>query len=174
MNSLKQLLSQGDLRSIGQSNYVVSIIDNQHMFDELFQLLYDADRRIVMRAADALEKLSVTHPHYLSPHKKDMILCLSQAENKELKWHLALMISRLKLTDQEMELVWKQLSAWALNPSESNIVRVNSIQTLFEFSQQHSKLQNSFNRIISQLKYEAIPSIQARIKKMRLLDNENL
>jgi hypothetical protein len=39
MADVENLLKGGDLRSIAQSNKVVSVIDNQAGFDKLFQLL---------------------------------------------------------------------------------------------------------------------------------------
>jgi hypothetical protein len=48
MKQLEEMLSGGDLRSVGQSNVVVSKIKTQHDFDNLIELLFYADRLIVM------------------------------------------------------------------------------------------------------------------------------
>jgi hypothetical protein len=55
MTDLINLLRGGDLRSIGQSDTVVQLINNQEQFDELFELLFHSDRRIVMRSADSMK-----------------------------------------------------------------------------------------------------------------------
>lgn len=74
MADLETILNGGDLRSIGQSNTVVTLIDSQNKFDELFKLLFHPDRKIVMRVADAIEKITLTHCQYLKAHKDDIDL----------------------------------------------------------------------------------------------------
>ena len=63
------LLKGGDLRSIGQSNKVISSINNQQNFDELFEYLFHNDRKVVMRTADAIEKITGNNPDYLENTK---------------------------------------------------------------------------------------------------------
>lgn len=55
----EEILKGGDLRSIGKTNEVVGMVNNQKSFDELYQLLFHPDRKIVMRAADAIEKITL-------------------------------------------------------------------------------------------------------------------
>jgi hypothetical protein len=61
MNKIRNALTGGDLRSIGRSNEIVSSIKNQKEFDILFELLFSSDRILVMRAADAIEKVTKSH-----------------------------------------------------------------------------------------------------------------
>jgi len=68
---------------------------SQHDFDELFKLLFHADRLIVMRAADMIEKITVRDSLYLTSHKIEIFDLCEIAQNKELKWHLALLLPRL-------------------------------------------------------------------------------
>ena len=75
-------------------------------FDELFENLFSIDRLVVMRTADALEKISATNPELLSNHKAEIINFLDTAHDKEFMWHLALMVSRLDLTTNELGKVW--------------------------------------------------------------------
>jgi hypothetical protein len=72
MRKFEDLLSGGDLRSIGKSNSVVALIENQAQFSELFLLLFHQQHTIVMRAADSVEKITINHPEYLHPHKKQL------------------------------------------------------------------------------------------------------
>jgi hypothetical protein len=50
-----------------------------------------------MRAADAAEKVSAKKPRLLDRHKAELLGLLAEAEQIELRWHLALMIPRLRL-----------------------------------------------------------------------------
>ncbi len=99
--NLKEKLGGGDLRSIGNANLVAGEIKNQNEFDALYQHLHDNERLVVMRAADAIEKITLVHSEYLNPHKSDIIKLGSSATDIELKWHLALLLSRLSLSVQE-------------------------------------------------------------------------
>ncbi|MGD0338393.1 MAG: hypothetical protein ABSB78_06365 [Bacteroidota bacterium] len=167
MRQIEKLLSGGDLRSIGKRNSVVLKIKNQNDFDELFQFLFHKDRIFAMRAADAIEKITIKNPVYLAKHKKKILELCNTADDRELQWHLALMIPRLHLTYKELKRIWNILSRWASDNTESRIVRVNSIQGLFELSRVYTKLITDFNMILSNIERQNIPSITARIKKLR-------
>ena len=167
MNQFIDILKGGDLRSTGQSNKVVSLIKNQESFDELFKEIFNADRIVVMRTADAIEKITLNHPEYLGHHKQDILQLCNTAKNIELKWHLALLVSRLSLTKIEIGSVWQTLTSWATDPNESKIVRVNSMQGLFNLLTQHKELKQDFNLTVNKIEEENIPSINARIRKLK-------
>lgn len=167
MSKYQDLLHGGDLRSIGKSNKIIQYVKNQEDFDELFIELTNPDRKVVMRTADAIEKITINHPGYLKIHKNQLLQLLKNARNIELKWHMALLISRVSLTEKELGLVWRTLTSWALNQQESKIVRVNSIQGLYYLLQLQPALKHDFNLTLSNIEKEGIPSITARIKKIR-------
>ena len=167
MDKLVQLLSGGDLRSLGNSNSLISAVQNQTDFDELFALLFHFDRIIVMRAADVIEKITATRPELLAKHKASIFDLSHQVNNKELKWHLALLFPRLSLDHQEMSPAWEMLRAWAKDLTNSRIVRVNSLQGLFELLKSDSKRKEDFLHLLEELQKENIPSLNARIKKLR-------
>ena len=156
-----------DLRTIAKSNEVVQSIQDQSSFDALFALLWHHERPLVMRAADAVEKVTRSRREFLEPHRDQLLSLLKSAIHKEVKWHVAQLVSRLKLTEAELKEVWSVLMYWAKNPNESKIVRVNSLQGLFEIAQQMPSLQDGFEQTLNNLDHEPIPSIQARIKKLR-------
>ena len=161
------ILKGGDLRSIGQGNKIASSIDNQESFDELFQLLFHSDRKVVMRSADAVEKITLKNTTFLERHKASILKLIETAKHIELKWHLALIASRLELTKREFRKVWQILSDWANNKKESKIVRVNSMQGLFNLLQTNRELKQDFNLTLNRIEKENIPSINARIKKLK-------
>jgi hypothetical protein len=161
------LLLGKDLRSIARTNEVVRAVVNQESFDELFNLLLHHERLLVMRAADGIEKVTIHHPEFLAPHKKQLLSLLHSSIHKELKWHMALLVSRVSLTDDELKEVWGILSYWVRNPNESKIVRVNSLQGMYEMTEKYTALKPLFDEIVRDVEHEPIPSLQARIKKLR-------
>ncbi len=167
MFDLEKLLSGGDLRSIGRSGSVISKIKRQCDFDELFGYLFHHDRIVVMRAADAIEKITLTKPEYLKNHAQEIISLSGKAKNKELMWHLAQLLSRLRLDRSEFESSWNILAKWVKDKTNSRIVRVNSLQALFDLLSQDKSLLGDFNLILLELEKENIPSIRVRIKMIR-------
>jgi hypothetical protein len=167
MSKTADILKGGDLRSIGRSNKIASSIDNQESFDELFQQLFHPDRKVVMRSADAVEKITLKNPAFLKQHKASILKLVETARHIELKWHLALIASRLELARREFRKVWQILTDWANNKKESKIVRVNSMQGLFNLLQTNQELKQDFNLTLNRIEKENIPSINARIKKIK-------
>jgi len=166
-DSFMALLLGKDLRTVKQNNVVVQAVTDQQSFDELFALVFHFQRPVVMRAVDAVEKVTKKHPEFLVPHKAQLLGVLRSADHKELKWHIAQLISRISLSKMELADVRHILDYWALNKNESKIVRVNALQGLFDLSQIHPELKEDLAKVISSMERESIPSIQARVRKLR-------
>ena len=167
MNKFQEILKGGDLRSIGKANEIVTMVNTQNDFDELFIGLNHSDRKVVMRTADAIEKITLDKSDYLQKHKTELLNLCKIAKDIELKWHLVLLVSRLSLTKEELGNTWDLLTKWATDKKESKIVRVNSIQGLFNLLQQNHELSQDFNLTLSEIEKEKIPSLNARIKKLQ-------
>jgi hypothetical protein len=163
------LLLGGDLRRLRENSIVVRAVADQLSFDELFALVFHHERHLVLRAIDAVEKVTIKHPEFLRPHKTQLMSVLKSADHKELKWHVAQLIPRVELTEAELTEVRHILNYWALNKNESKIVRVNALQGLFDLSKKHSEVRSDLASAIAGMEHEMIPSIQARIKKLKKL-----
>lgn len=169
MNNFAHLLLGKDRRTIGKADNVAHLITDQSSYDELFALLFHHERTLVMRAADAVEKVTRKHKEFLVPHKDQILSLMKSAIHMELKWHIAQLAPRLPLDADELHEVWSILSYWAQNPNESKIVRVNSLQGLFDMSSNNSAFEMSLIKILDIVEHEPIPSLRARIKKLRRL-----
>lgn len=167
-NRIRKNVHGKDLRSIGNVNEIVTSVQTQQQFDVLFKNLLSHERIIEMRSADAVEKLTKKHPEWLQKHKPLLLELLHNSTNKELNWHLAQLVSRLSLTDIELYVVWDKLAYWMLNRNESRIVRVNSLQALYDLSIENSSLLQALRSLVQQVHHEAIPSINARLRKLKL------
>ncbi len=100
--------------------------------------------------------------------KKQKNFLINTATDKELKWNLALIASRLNLTIEELEMVWDKLTNWSKDKKESKIVRVNSIQSMFDLVKQNGELKRDFDLTIQEIEVENIPSINARLRKLKI------
>jgi len=168
MNLLNKLKG-GDLRSIGEADKVVDKIgNNQRLFDEIFNGIFVDDPLIRMRASDVAEKVSQNHPHLLTKHKKRILHNLNKFEQQELKWHFALMLTYIQLTEKESEKVYTVLSKWA-KKDKSKIVRVNSLQALTDIALGNNLLKS---KVIALIKSQIINGSPAIISRgMKLLES---
>ena len=167
MNRFLPFLETGDLRSIARANQAAERVQNQADFDELMACLSDGRRLVVMRAADAVEKVTRMQPHYLQPHRKTLLALRNTATDKELIWHLAQLLPRLKLTGKERQQTWQALHGWAINRAQSRIVRVNALQGLTDLALQYPAFRPELHLLFGFLEQERVPSLSARIRKLR-------
>ncbi|HEX6223586.1 MAG TPA: hypothetical protein VFZ52_04210 [Chryseolinea sp.] len=165
--SFKGLLPGRNSGTMRQSNINVDSVDDQGKFDNLFHLVFHNERTLVIRAANAIEKITAIRPEFLTPHKNQLLEALNTAHHKELKWHIARIIARVDLTETELNDVWHKLSYWVLNKSESKSARVNALKGLFDLSIANPVLKDDFEKIVFALGDEMIPSIQAKIRKLK-------
>jgi len=98
------LLDGAGRRSIGRADEVAGLVLKQpKLFRELIRCLWHDDSLIRMRAADAAEKVSAQKPQLLARYKSQLLGLLAETTQIELRWHLAQMVPRLKLTPRERQ-----------------------------------------------------------------------
>ncbi len=110
MLSIYDLLKGNDLRSIGKSNEVVSLVTRDPLlFDEVFDGIFHEDKVIRARCADAVKKVGKRFPEYIQKKKSVILKNLSKFEQKEVVWHIAMMLGYLNLTKKETDKSFNQL-----------------------------------------------------------------
>lgn len=167
MKNFKQFLEGGDLRSLDDADELVELIDHQEAFDKLFKYLFSGERLISMRAIDSVEKITRKHPEFLGRYNSELLQLMDTANHKEFKWHLAQLISRVDFRGSQLIRVWKQLTDWAVDKSESKIVRVNSLQALYDIQQSHPEFREDFHNTSRMVQKDGIKSINARIRQFK-------
>ena len=99
---LLDMLKGGDLRSIGKANEIVKLIgDDQLLFDEVFHRIWDTDPVVRMRSSDVIEKVSKKYPHLIMKNKRKVINSLGDFTQQEVKWHIALILSYMEISEKE-------------------------------------------------------------------------
>jgi hypothetical protein len=165
METLKKLQG-GDLRSIGKADEVVAdILEDDTLFNTVFDGMTSTDPVVRMRAADAIEKVTRVKPNWLSPFKKKLIVEVSQVEQQEVQWHVAQMFSRMELEAEELKDVAKLLGKW-IESTKSNIVKVNSIQCLYDLSLKYPDLKPTVIEILQIWMTKGSPAVVNRVKKL--------
>jgi hypothetical protein len=162
MLTIYDLLKGNDLRSIGKSNEVVELVTSDpELFEEVFDGIFHEDKVIRARCADAVEKVSRIFPHYIQKKKSVILKNLKSFNQKEVIWHIALMLGVLKLTPGEVKTAISQLYKW-LETSDSIVVRVMCMQTLADFAMKNKKLIKSVRDEIERQMINGAPAIKAR------------
>jgi hypothetical protein len=131
--SIRELLSGGDLRSIGRVPEVIGIVGKYpERIAELVRELDDRDPVVRSRAADALEKLTAKRPELLLPFREVLLRAAGESRQQEVRWHLAQMLPRLALRPGEILSAFSLLQGY--REDRSVIVRVCAMQAMFELS----------------------------------------
>ena len=162
---LRDLLRGGDRRSLGRANQVAALVlrDPRH-FPELIECMWSDDPVVRMRAADAAEKVTVTKPELLHPHKQELLGLLAEAEQIELRWHLALMVPRLELSARERDRAVAALQRYL--EDRSSIVRTCAMQGLADLARQDASLQDVVKRILEESLRTGTAAMKARARKL--------
>lgn len=164
-SSLLRKLEGGDRRSIGRVGEVVAAVLGQPtLFDALFAGLSVENPVVRARAADAVEKITVDHPHYLQPYKSSLIGPLAECDQKEVRWHVAQMLPRLRLSASERHRMADILQGYLRD--SSSIVKTCAMQALANLTQQAPDLRPAFLRQLQQLTAAGTPAMRARGRKL--------
>jgi hypothetical protein len=159
------MLRGGNQRSIGKSNQISKLILSEpKRFAELLECLWDEDPIVRMRAADAAEKVTVVRAELLHPHKQELLGLLAEAEQIELRWHLALMVPRLELSGPERERAAAAL--WRYLQDRSSIVKTFALQGLADLARQDTSLQELAKRTIEDSLLTGTAAMKARARKL--------
>jgi hypothetical protein len=159
------MLRGGDLRSIGRSEEVVqAVLENPFLFGEVVSEMVNDDPVIRMRASDAVEKITIKRPDLLAPFKDFILTKVSAIEQKEVRWHVAQILPRLDLTNDEVKDATEILKSYL--DDESNIVRVFTIDALAHFVEISPEMHPWVLAMIEDMVEDGSPSIKSRGKKL--------
>ena len=164
-NAIVELLRGGDRRSIGNSNRVVQLVlRNARKFPALFACLWDKDGLVRMRAADAIEKITIPRPELLQKHKEELLGLVAEAEQIELRWHLALMLPRLKLSAAERHRAMGSLHHYL--EDRSSIVKTCALQALADLAKQDAGLRETTRQILEDSRQNGTAAMKARARRL--------
>jgi len=145
MNIVLQQLKGGDRRSIGATPKVVEqVMAQPRLFPVVFDGMTDPDPLVRMRCADAIEKITARRPECLGPYKRRLIELARTAQQQEVRWHLAQLLSRIPLNKSERRRVVDILSSYLTD--RSRIVKVFSMQTLADIAVEDFELRGALGR----------------------------
>lgn len=165
MKDVLEKLKGGDLRSIGRANEVVAdVLSDPNLFDTVFHGMLNDDPIVRMRSADAVEKITADRPEWLQPYKTVLIDRVAAIEQQEVRWHVAQMIARLDLNQEELARAIEILLSYI--EEKSKIVRTFSMQALADLAEQHPDLRPQAVEVIEELTRTGSPAMKSRGRKL--------
>ena len=164
-NKVLALLEGGDRRSIGRSTQIAAMVaKDPELFPMLMSGLWSVDPVVRMRAADAAEKVTRKKRELLSPYKKELLGLLAEAKEREVRWHLAVMVPRLRLNSKERQLVTSSLESYLRD--RSSIVRTFALQGLNDLAQDDTSIRAAVIEILREATRNGTPAMRARSRNL--------
>jgi hypothetical protein len=158
---IRDLLDDGERRSIGRADEAAAlVVRDPELVEELLGCLWDRDRLVAARAANALEKATRGHSEWLSPWRRELIGLMEETRLKEIRWQLALMVPRLKLDAPERARVFAVLVRYL--EDSSSLVKTFAMQGLFDLAEGDASLRSEVLEKLQVLELAGTPAMRAR------------
>ncbi|MGA3346700.1 MAG: hypothetical protein ABSC76_17730 [Terracidiphilus sp.] len=169
-STIRSMLTAGRHRiSSGRAAEVVELVRaHPKKASQLLECLWDEEPAVAMRAADALEKL--TRPGPQTPDslrtmlqctwKEPLIGLLAEATEKKLKWCLAGVVPRIRLTVSECRRVAEILQSFL--DDRSSIVKTLALQGLADLARQDGSLLQEVIDLLRIHSRSGTPAMRAR------------
>jgi hypothetical protein len=166
-NDILHLLQGGDRRMIGRSDQVAAmVLKAPQLFRELIAGLWSDDPLVRMRAADAAEKATRENRELLKPHEKELLGLMAEAEQPELRWHLAAIAPRLTLNAKERQVATAALHRYL--EDRSSIVKTFALQGLADLAEDDPAIRPQVIELLREATRTGTPAMKARSRKLLL------
>ncbi len=134
------------------------------LFPELIEGMWSEDALVRMRAADATEKVTRNNRELLRPYKDALLGLMSDAREKELRWHLAVMIPRLFLNNKQRQFAISMLNSYL--EDRSSLVKTFALQGLADLAREDPIMAPQVIEILREATRNGTPAMKARSRKL--------
>jgi hypothetical protein len=163
--SILTLRQGGDRRTIGRSDQVAAMVSgDRKLFAKLLAGLCCAEPLVPMRAADAAEKVTRKHREFLQPYKDQLLGLMVEAQEQELRWHLAVLAPRRELNARERQVAISSLHRYL--EDHSSIVKTFALQGLVDIARNEPDIRPKVIDILHQATRDGTPAMKARSRKL--------
>ncbi|HLY41056.1 MAG TPA: hypothetical protein VKR52_07560 [Terracidiphilus sp.] len=168
-DSIRAMLAEGRRLDRGRAPAVAEMmLENAQLAGPVIEFLWHENAGVANRAADALERASCWKPEILAPWKDALLGRIIDAEEKKLRWNLALMVGRVPLTKAETERAIPVLRGWL--DDKSSIVKACAMEGLAGLARWNEELRREVVDTLRVLSRSGTPAMRARgrilLKKM--------
>jgi len=169
--SIRDLLEPGGRLDPGRAWQVVELVDGQpRKIAQLIECLWDENPAVANRAADSLERVTRDRPAQAQRWKGELLGLMAETEEKKVRWNLALVIPRLKLTQSECRRAAVVLRSYL--DDLSSIVKTAALHGLADLTRQDSSLRPEVLDLLRVAGRSGTPAMRARSRiLLEKLDN---
>jgi len=164
--SIRELLSGGDRRSIAQSSRVRAMIErNPSLVGELAALTRDEDWLVGQRALDLLEKLARDHPGWVEAHKTVFIGGAPESDKWEVRLQVVRALPLFRWTPTQQRRVEAILIENLTFPQ--TFVRAWALDGLATLAQRRPRLRPIVEQHLHAFERSSSKALQARARNIR-------
>jgi hypothetical protein len=164
---LRESLRQGDKRSVAGVEMVVrSVKANPELFASLLKCFDTDDEALNMRVADAMQKILVANPRIAYPYVEELFDLFVLMDQKEIRWHMAQIIPKLKLNRNQTA---NAVEIWSHDIifSKSMIVKTFSLQAIYDIADKDEKYRALFIKLANRALKSDLPALKARARVLK-------
>ena len=159
--SIREMLAPGRRLDAGRAWEVVELVaERPRRLEELVECLWDDDAGVASRAADALERSTRDRPSRAQRWKDALLGLMAETTEKKVRWNLALVVPRLKLTVPECRRVAAVLESWLDDPS--SVVKTAALHGMADLTRQDFSLVSDVVDLLRQAERSGTPAMRAR------------
>jgi hypothetical protein len=169
VESIREMLTPGRRLDRGRAWEVVELIEGRPAkFAQLVECLWDDNAALANRAADVLERATRDRPERAQRWKDALLGLMAEALNKKLekklRWNLALVVPRLKLTIAECRRLSALLESWLDDPisDTGSIVRTAALHGIADLTRQDPSLLPAAIELLQVAGRSGTPAMRAR------------
>ncbi|WP_109449485.1 ACT domain-containing protein [Azospirillum sp. TSH64] len=164
--SLARRLAIGDRRAMGDAPSVADeVAADRGKLAELVGCLFDGNASVRMRAADALERVSRGNAGWLDPYVEHLLTDAVAIEQAEVRWHIAQIVPRLTMTEEQRHRAAVLLADWFEN-SPSRIVQTSALQAVVDLAESDADLRATSAEMLGRAMRSGVPSLAARARRI--------
>jgi hypothetical protein len=159
--TIREMLTPGRRLDVGRAAEVAALLlMASRRTGQVVECLWDEDRGVANRAADALERASSRRPEMLVRWKESLLHRMLDAGENKLRWNLALTIFRTPLSTTEAERGAAILRAWL--DDKSSIVKTCAMHGLAGLTRWDPSLLPEVLDMLRVLSRSGTPAMRAR------------
>jgi hypothetical protein len=161
-NRMRAILAEGRCtQGPGRAfDAAVMVLEKPRLARQLIECLWDEDEGVAGRAADALETVVGEHPQVTQAWKEALVGLLVETRAIKLRWHLTLIVTKLKLTLPECRRAADVFTGWL--DDRSSIVKTCAMQGLAELTLQNLSMKDEVLDLLRELTRSGTPAMRAR------------
>lgn len=135
VENIREMLVPGRRLDVGRAWEVVELIEGRPgKLAQLVECLWDENPGVCSRAADVLERVTRDRPQQAQRWKDELLGLMSETTEKKVRWNLALVVPRLKLTVAECRRAAEAMQSYLDDPS--SIVKTAALHGMTDLTRQ--------------------------------------